>query len=105
MNVTSKSNETFNTTAFSYLNSKLNKAFPLYYPDGRIAVAGVSPHPNMLAVSSLFDDFLSGTEGILTVGTAGNQTRLIYSNPYRINRTDWDDVSKTKRGVVAGQHR
>jgi hypothetical protein len=63
MNVTNVTNKTLNVSAFSYLNSTMGKAFPLYFPDGKTAVSDVSTNPNSLTVSTNFGDFLAGTEG------------------------------------------
>ncbi|CAO2649827.1 Nn.00g011190.m01.CDS01 [Neocucurbitaria sp. VM-36] len=110
MNVTNLSNETTGVKAFAYLNSEMNKTFPLYYPDNETVSGGISISPQMLSISTLFGKHLDGTEGMSNVSTSGNQTTEynfesklpIYTNPFGINSTEWSSIDTLCRGQGGG---
>jgi hypothetical protein len=102
MNIINLFNETSKVKAFSYLNSTMGKAFPLYFADGKTAVNGVLTNPNSLTISTNFGDFLMGTKGLSNKATIGNETKTytftsslpIYPNPFNINRTQRGGIGK-----------
>lgn len=101
MNVTSLNNETLKTKSFAYLNSTMEKSFPLYFEDNRTALTSSSIRANSLYVSRIYGDFLMGSEGLSNVSTIGNENRTynftsslpIYSNPFNIRRNNWTSIS------------
>ena len=96
MNLTSMTNETMGTKAFAYLNSAINQTFPLYFASNETA-ASLLITPQTLSVATLFNTYLSGTEGVSNKSTFGNQTTQytfeskmpIYTNPYNVNASMW----------------
>ena len=93
MNVTSIY-DTTSLKAFSYLNSTMNKTFPLHYPNGKPANSMMSFRPNSLQVAISFGGFLDNADvGRPNVSTIGNETRAysfpaelpIYANPFNIS--------------------
>lgn len=100
MNVTTFNNETTKTKAFSYLNSTLEKTFPLYYSDGKTA-SSVFLKPNSLSFAALWGEILTGTsEGISNFSKFSNTTYNftsslpIYTNPFRIGSSNWTSIGK-----------
>ncbi|KAF2124563.1 hypothetical protein P153DRAFT_350725 [Dothidotthia symphoricarpi CBS 119687] len=99
MNVTNPRNDSLGVKAFSYLNSEIDKEFPLYYKDGKSPVS-FPIEATSLQVSTMFDDYLMGTEGLSNTSTIGNRTIVynttsrdpIYANPFGVNSTDWSDI-------------
>jgi hypothetical protein len=94
MNITNIANETSHLKAFSYLNSTMNKTFPLHYPDGEAASRMISVKPNALQVSASFGNYLDNLDvGQSNTSTYGNSTRYynftakppIYANPFNIS--------------------
>ncbi|KAF1837156.1 hypothetical protein BDW02DRAFT_492158 [Decorospora gaudefroyi] len=105
MNVTSLNNGTTGDRSFTYLDSELNKTFPLYFPSGEVAPR-YSIQPQSLSVVTRFGDYLDGTEGVSNVSTIGNETTTfdfestlpLYPNPFDISFTDWDSIDTLCRG-------
>ena len=94
MNVTNIANETSHLKAFSYLDSTMNKTFPLHYPDGEAASRMLSVKPNALQVSANFGNYLDDLDvGQSNISTYGNSTTYynftakppIYANPFNIS--------------------
>lgn len=94
MNVTNINNETTSLKAFSYLNSALNKTFPLHYPDGELASSMMNIRPSSLQVATSFGGYLDNTDiGQSNISTFGNETKEynfpskppIYKNPFNIS--------------------
>jgi hypothetical protein len=86
MNVTSKRNDTLGTNPFDYLNSEINKTFPLYFPDGRVAPS-VQTDPHSLSVSESFGDYFTTTDDL-------EGRDALYPNPFGLDRLAWSDVRK-----------
>jgi hypothetical protein len=93
MNVTNFANESSGIRAFSYLNSTLNKNFPLHYPNGETISSRLNIQPGALQITNMFGEYLEGTDrGQLNISTIGNQTTEynfpskppIYSNPFHL---------------------
>ncbi|KAH7066203.1 hypothetical protein BKA63DRAFT_523950 [Paraphoma chrysanthemicola] len=102
MNVTNMSNETTKVKAFAYLNSTMNKGFPLYFPNGKTA-SSILAKPNSLSMAN-WGGYLTGTEGTSNFSRASNTTYNftstfpIYTNPSKINYTDWGSIDTLCRG-------
>ncbi|KAF2822558.1 hypothetical protein CC86DRAFT_301012 [Ophiobolus disseminans] len=107
MNVTNISNETLKVKAFSYLNSTMGKAFPLYFTDGKTA-GSFFLKPNTLSIASSWGNFLSGAEGVSNVSRLTNTTYNftsslpIYSNPFNIGSSNWSTIDMLCRGQGGG---
>lgn len=107
MNVTNLSNQTTGVKAFSYLNSTLNQAFPLYFPSNESA-SSLSLNAQSLTVATDFGEHLMGTEGLSNRSTTGNTTTEykfasklpIYTNPFSINRSDWSSIGKKRLRLI-----
>jgi hypothetical protein len=93
MNVTNFANQSTGIRAFSYLNSTMNKTFPLHYPSGETVSTRLKIQPGALQITNLFGEYLDGTDkGQSNVSTIGNQTKEynfpskppIYSNPFHL---------------------
>ncbi|KAF1846238.1 uncharacterized protein K460DRAFT_417361 [Cucurbitaria berberidis CBS 394.84] len=110
MNVTNLSNETTGVKAFAYLNSEMNKTFPLYYPNNETTSGWLAIDPQSLTVSTSFGQYLEGTKGLSNKSTVGNQTTEykfdtkipIYPNPFNINITQWSSIDTLCRGQGGG---
>lgn len=94
MNVTNVANETTHLKAFSYLDSRINKTFPLHYPNGEAANRMSSLKPNALEVSASFGNYLDNLDkGQSNISTFGNSTteynfpskEPIYANPFNVS--------------------
>lgn len=94
MNVTNIYNDTTSLRAFSYLNSTMNKTFPLHYPNGKTANSLMNIRPSSLQVATSFGGFLNNADTARpNVSTIGNQTTNysfpaelpIYANPFNIS--------------------
>ena len=94
LNVTNVNNQTTSLKAFSYLNSTLNKTFPLHYPSGEPAGRMKSFRPSTLQVAASFGGYLDNTDvGQSNISTIGNTTTEskfpsklpIYPNPFNIS--------------------
>jgi hypothetical protein len=93
MNITNIANDTTRIKAFQYLNSTLNKTFPLHYPDGKTASTMFSIQPGALKISTNWGTYLDGLDkGISNISTIGNITtnysfpskEPLYANPFNI---------------------
>jgi hypothetical protein len=96
MNVTSLTNETMGTKAFAYMNSTMNKTFPLHWADGTSINSLVTIKPSMLQVKNTFGDYLyTADEGRRNYTGSNFSTSLddediryseppLYSNPFNV---------------------
>ena len=90
MNVTSINNETTQLKAFSYLNSTMNKTFPLSYPDGKMANSMMTIRPSSLRMGTGFGEYIEGTDeapndNYTFSGFSKSPRTAIYANPFNIS--------------------
>lgn len=99
MNVTSLKDGSEGSRAFAYMNSEINKTFPLSFPDGKTAT-GLQIVPQSLSVATLFGNYLDGTAGVPNTSATGNETSIssigsrdpLYTNPFDIGTKDWASI-------------
>ena len=110
MNITNFANDTTGIKAFRYLNSALNKTFPLHYKDGEMVTALFHVSPSTLRISTYWGDYLEGSDKrVSNVSTFGNITTThpfpskepLYANPFNITlrfaskgRSSFSDVGE-----------
>lgn len=96
-----------NSRAFQYLNSTVNKEFPLQYSNGQIASTSLSNlSPRSMRMTS-FGDFVGGTDTGIPAFNSSNPLFNItdfnittapipplYSNPFQITTTNFSDLGK-----------
>jgi len=86
-NVTNPTNNETRTSAFSYLNSEINKTFPI--PMGSFGFTSNSGY-DALTLSATFGDYL--TNSLSGVANASNST--VNVNPYGIGSVNFSAISK-----------
>ena len=87
-NVTDPNNPATKTKSFSYLNSELNKTFPLPFDaDSSSSTEGY----NALSLSASFGDYLTNVFS----GTANSSNFTANVNPFNIGSQNFSDISKS----------
>jgi hypothetical protein len=85
-NVTNAANHTSGEHAFSYLNSYMNKTFPIPYD----LLSGLTPDYSSLVLTPIFGDYLNSVSGV--VENASDPTENV--NPFGISSQNFSDISK-----------
>lgn len=101
MNVTNMGNETLGQKAFQYLNSEMNKTFPLYDEKGK-TMTSTSVSAGELKMDYVFGGIFTGTEPVSNISTIGNVTRELdfaskaglFPNPFNVSRANWTMIGK-----------
>jgi hypothetical protein len=86
-NLTTERNETTGTHAFAYMNSEINKTFPL--PSGGFFGASMQGL-DVLDISTAYGDYLSGAWS----GSNSSSSTGIFSNPFHITDDNFTDICK-----------
>jgi hypothetical protein len=102
MNITNVGNATNKAKNFAYIDSRLGKRFPLYYPDGKTA-GSVLMKPNTLSFAGRWGSIFDGTTDWSNQSSYSNvthnspSTAPLFPNPFGINPRNWSDISKISR--------